>query len=197
MREILLIVIVGAVYLVAAKLGLKVAFVHPSATAVWPPTGIALPALLILGYRVWPAIFLGAFSANITTAGSLGTAVGIATGNTLEGLCGGYLINRFAGGRNVFQRPDNIFRYVVLPGMVSTLVSDKILGTARPQRDAVLDPELRRTLLERHRSQCHIDRHSRATLQEEDAVPKRELAGVRSTPLESREERIDVRRLRH
>src|SRR5213593_2882824 len=42
------------VYLVAGKLGLMLAFVHASATAVWPPTGIALVSLLMLGPRVWP-----------------------------------------------------------------------------------------------------------------------------------------------
>src|SRR5882724_3739001 len=80
------------VYLVAGKLGLMLAFVHASATAVWPPTGIALAAFLLLGHRVWPAILLGAFVVNITTAGSVATSIGIATGNTLEGLVGAYLV---------------------------------------------------------------------------------------------------------
>src|SRR6266849_5275300 len=88
------------VYVVAGKLGLMLAFVHASATAVWPPTGIALAAFLVFGYRVWPGVLVGAFLANITTAGSAATSVGIAAGNTLEGLVGAYLVNRFAGGRN-------------------------------------------------------------------------------------------------
>src|SRR5439155_8343729 len=61
----------GVVYFVAAKLGLKLAFLYPSASSVWPGTGIALAAMLLFGYRVWPAIFLGAFLANLTTAGSV------------------------------------------------------------------------------------------------------------------------------
>ena len=76
------------VYFVAGKLGLLLAFVHASATAVWPPTGIALTAFLLLGSRVWPAILLGAFLVNVTTEGSVLTSIGIATGNTLEGLLG-------------------------------------------------------------------------------------------------------------
>ena len=87
------IAFLAGVYFVAAKLGLSMAFVHPSATAVWPPTGIALAAFLVLGYRVWPGIFLGAFLANLTTAGCVATTFGIATGNTLEGLVGAYLVN--------------------------------------------------------------------------------------------------------
>lgn len=50
-----------AVYVVVGKLGLQLASIHPSATAVWPPTGLALAALLGLGIRVWPGIMLGAF----------------------------------------------------------------------------------------------------------------------------------------
>src|SRR5258705_12844208 len=83
------------VYRGAGKLGLMLAFVHASATAVWPPTGIALVALLMLGPRVWPAIFLGAFIVNITTAGSVATSIGIAAGNTLEGVGGADLVRRF------------------------------------------------------------------------------------------------------
>lgn len=113
----------AVVYFCAAKLGLKLALVHPSATAVWPGTGIALAAFLILGYRVWPGILVGAFLANITTAGSVFTSLGIAAGNTLEGIVGTYLVTRFAGGRNAFSRPTNIFKFTFLAGMLATAVS--------------------------------------------------------------------------
>jgi len=63
------LLILAGVYVVAGKFGLSLAFVNASATAVWPPTGIALAATLLLGYRVWPAILLGAFLVNATTAG--------------------------------------------------------------------------------------------------------------------------------
>jgi len=99
------------------------AFVHTSATAVWPPTGLALAAVLILGYRIWPAIFLGAFLVNIATEGTVATTLGIATGNTLEGLVGAYLVNRFAHGRDVFDHPQDIFRFTLLAGLLSTTIS--------------------------------------------------------------------------
>jgi len=114
------------VYVVAGKLGLMLAFVHASATAVWPPTGIALAAFLLLGPRVWPAIFLGAFLVNITTEGSAWTSIGIATGNTLEGLVGAFLVARFANGRNVFDRARDILTFVALAGLLSTAVSATI-----------------------------------------------------------------------
>ena len=113
----------AVVYFVAAKLGLRLAFVNPSATAVWPPTGIALAAFLIVGARAWPAIFLGAFLANVTTAGSIATSIGIGLGNTLEGWLGAALVGRFAAGRQAFSRPRNAFRFAVLAAAVSTAVS--------------------------------------------------------------------------
>lgn len=80
--------ILTLVYFIAGMLGLTLAFLNASASAVWPPSGIALAALLLLGYRVWPAIFLGAFLVNFTTAGNFPTSLGIAAGNTLEALGG-------------------------------------------------------------------------------------------------------------
>ncbi len=117
------IALLTAVYFVAGKMGLMLAVIHPSASPVWPPTGIALTALLLMGYRVWPAIFLGAFLVNISTAGSVVSSVGIAAGNTLEGVVGAYLMNRFANGRNAFDRTEDVFKFVFLAGMLSTLVS--------------------------------------------------------------------------
>src|SRR5262249_62090101 len=96
------------------------AFVHASATAVWPPTGIALAALLVYGYSVWPAVFVGAFLVNVTTAGLVASSLGIATGNTLEALVGVWLVNRWAGGRQAFARARSFFAFAALAGMVAT-----------------------------------------------------------------------------
>ena len=121
--DIVLVVALGAAYFVAAKLGLRLAFVNPSTTAVWPPTGIALAALVVLGLGVWPAIFLGALLANLTTAGSVATSLAIAGGNTLEGVVGAYLVTRFAGGPRAFDRAGNVFKFVLFAAIVSTAVS--------------------------------------------------------------------------
>src|SRR5438309_195664 len=96
--EFLICLAVASAYVAAGMFGLSVASVNKSASAVWPATGIALAALLVLGYRVWPAIFLGAFVVNIVTAGTVATSLGISLGNTLEGVLGCYLVRRFAGG---------------------------------------------------------------------------------------------------
>src|SRR5260221_2085285 len=112
-----------AAYFLSGKLALNLAFVNPSASAVWPPTGIALAAFILGGYRLWPAILLAAFLVNVTTTGSIATSLAIAAGNTLEGLLGAFLVNRFAGGRDVCRTPQRIFRFTALTAMVSTPVS--------------------------------------------------------------------------
>lgn len=116
-------VILTGVYFGAGKLGLRLAFVNASATVVWAPTGIALAALLIFGYRVWPAILAGAFLVNLTTAGSLATSVAIAVGNTLEGIVGAYLVERLANGRNAFDRSADVFKFAALAAVVSPTLS--------------------------------------------------------------------------
>jgi diguanylate cyclase (GGDEF)-like protein/PAS domain S-box-containing protein len=125
-RELATAAALAVVYFGAAKLGLRLAYVNPSATAVWAPTGIALAAFLIFGFRVWPGIFLGAFLANLTTAGTILTSLCIAAGNTLEGVAGCYLATRFAHGRRAFERAQDILRFAFLAGMVSTTISATI-----------------------------------------------------------------------
>src|SRR5437773_1737864 len=117
-----LIGILAVIYFIAGKLGLMLASLHASASPVWPPAGIALAALLLLGYRAWPAIFMGAFLVNVTTAGNVATSFAIATGNTLEALVGAWLVNRFAGGTNVFDRLQGVFQFALAAG-ISTIIS--------------------------------------------------------------------------
>ena len=117
------IVALAATYFAAGKLGLSLAFVHVSATAVWPPTGIALAAFLFLGRRVWPGVFIGAFLVNLTTAGSALSSAGIAAGNTLEGLVAAELVARYANGRRAFERAPDVFIFALLAALVSPVVS--------------------------------------------------------------------------
>jgi diguanylate cyclase (GGDEF)-like protein len=108
-------------YFLAGKLGLKLAYVNASTSAVWPCTGIAIAALLILGFRMWPAVFAGAFLVNITTAGSITTSLAIAGGNTLEAVTAAYLVNRYADRRNVFERSHNIFKFALFAAFGATI----------------------------------------------------------------------------
>src|SRR5262245_35063319 len=108
-RWLHLTLLAGA-YILAGKLRLMLAFVHASASPVWPPAGIALAGLLLLGLRAWPAILVSAFVVNVTTAGSVATSLGIAAGNTLEGVVGAWLVMRFARGTKAFEDARDTFR---------------------------------------------------------------------------------------
>ncbi|HEX8725806.1 MAG TPA: MASE1 domain-containing protein [Gemmatimonadaceae bacterium] len=125
-RRRIQIAALAAVYFGAAKLGLAVAVVNPSVTAVWPATGIALAALVLWGYDRWPAVLIGAFAANLATAGTIWTSAAIATGNTLEAVLGAYLVSRFVGGRDAFAWLRHVLRFALAAGVVAPAVSATI-----------------------------------------------------------------------
>jgi PAS domain S-box-containing protein len=117
---------VTCAYVAAGKLGLTLAFVHASASAVWPPTGIAIASMLLFGMQLWPAMLAGAFLVNVTNGGAIPASLGIAIGNTLEAVLAVMLTRRLAGGVEAFERARNLFRFVFLAGMVATTLSATI-----------------------------------------------------------------------
>ena len=121
-RQAATLVALTVFYFLGGKLGLRVALVH-GATSVWPPTGIALAAFLILGNRVWPAIYAGAFLVSLTAGSGFIPALFIATGNTWEGLIGAYLVQRYANGRAAFDHPRDVLRYTLLAALGSTVIA--------------------------------------------------------------------------
>src|SRR5712692_9410603 len=126
LRRVALLLGLILIYYLSAKVGLRFAYLDKSITTVWPPTGIALAAFVLLGYEVWPAILVAAFLANVSTTGHVPSSIGIAIGNTAEGLLGSYLVNRFARGGRVFDRVRDIIRFTILAALVSTTVSASI-----------------------------------------------------------------------
>ncbi len=130
LRQAFKILGLALLYFIAAKWGLLMAIVQSNATAIWPPTGIALAALLVGGRRLWPGIFLGAFAANLSTAGTIWTSLGIGAGNTLEALVGSTLVIHFAGGREALLKSANLFKFAFLGGLMAPLVSATVgVGT--------------------------------------------------------------------
>ncbi|WP_187435752.1 MASE1 domain-containing protein [Bradyrhizobium hipponense] len=120
------LVAIGVIYFALAKGGLALASIHPSATPIWPPTGVALAAVLLWGYRTWPAIFTAAVIANATTAGSVATAIAIATGNSLEAVVGAYLINLWSSGCNTFSTPNSVAKFALICFVIATPISASI-----------------------------------------------------------------------
>jgi integral membrane sensor domain MASE1/serine phosphatase RsbU (regulator of sigma subunit) len=116
----------AAVYYGTAKLGLSLTFLNSSISAVWPPTGIALAAVVFWGYRMWPGIALGALLANSWTGIPIYTTLGITVGNTCEALVGGYLLREVADFRPSLERVRDVIALAVLAGILSTMVSATI-----------------------------------------------------------------------
>ena len=119
------LLLVGGAYFGSAKLGLELAYAQGNVTAVWPPTGIALGAIVIWGYRCWPGVALGALLANATTDVPALTTLGITVGNTLEAVCGAALLARF-DFRPALARLRDVLALVICAGIVSTMVAATI-----------------------------------------------------------------------
>jgi PAS domain S-box-containing protein len=98
-REAGRFLLLAAVYYAAARIGLRYATIGQSISLLWPATGVAIAALVLLGPRAWPAVTAGAFLANLHTGVPATAAAGIAAGNTIEALIGAWLLRRRAGER--------------------------------------------------------------------------------------------------
>src|SRR5205809_3022411 len=130
--------VVAVLYCATASLSLRLAFEKTNASPVWPPSGIALVAVLLLGYRVWPGIMLGAFAANVVTfltnqaAGVLATVTissVIGIGNTLEAVVGKSLLDRLVGARSPLDRAPDVFKFAAV-ALLACLVSASVGPTA-------------------------------------------------------------------
>lgn len=113
----------GTAYFLAAKLGLSMAVEAEQVTLVWPAAGIALASLILFGGRVWPGVALGAFLANVTAEEPVLTALGIATGNTLEAVAGAFLLRRLVGFHAALDRVRDALGLVVLAAGLAPCVS--------------------------------------------------------------------------
>ncbi|HLX72936.1 MAG TPA: MASE1 domain-containing protein [Verrucomicrobiae bacterium] len=136
--KLLRFVALAAMFFVAGKIGMLLRDANSGISPIWPATGIALAGLLLWGYRLWPAIFVGACLIDVTShafnhaAGALGIihTLGIAGGDTLEALLGAWLVNRFANGVDAFLRVSDVFRFTIFAGVLGSAVSATVgVGT--------------------------------------------------------------------
>src|SRR5690349_15950912 len=111
LRYLAAVGLIAALYFVAGKFGLTLASVHTNVSPIWPPTGIALAAVLLFGVRVWPGVFLGALLVNLTTPIPLTATLVISIGNTLEAVGAASLLRAF-NFRNSLDRARDVFKFV-------------------------------------------------------------------------------------
>jgi PAS domain S-box-containing protein len=115
--------VLAALYLVVAKLSLLLAIPPGYATAVWPPSGLAVAAILLAGNRLWPGVWLGAALANLTVQASGAAALLIGTGNVLEALVAAALIRRLIGVPHRFESGEDVFKFVAVAAAAATLAA--------------------------------------------------------------------------
>ena len=133
MKRLRTILLVTISYWVSARLGLLLAIPPGYATAVWPPSGVGLGAVLICGYWVLPGIWLGSFLANAQTTfdvhalfPALLLPVGIALGATAQAAVSTHLIRRFVGYSYALVEDRDIFRFFILAGPAGCCINSSI-----------------------------------------------------------------------
>jgi PAS domain S-box-containing protein len=127
----LLLILIIALYYAMANLGFVFAYPGSNASPFWPPAGISLALMLLLGYRIWPAIFIAAILVNLEILLSLGlgwpktisVALITAVGNTLEALMGSYLIRRYSQNQITLPRVRDAYVFIFLGAFLSTFVA--------------------------------------------------------------------------
>jgi diguanylate cyclase (GGDEF)-like protein len=116
------------IYYVAARLSLRLALVGRQVTPIWPPTGIALVALLLFGPRLWPGVTLGALLVNAPIGPSTLAAAGIAVGNTLAPVFAVVLLRR-VDFRKELERLRDVVAIVFLGALLGMVVSATVGAT--------------------------------------------------------------------
>jgi signal transduction histidine kinase len=112
----------AGLYVGAAKLGIELSVARGVVTPVWAPTGIALALLILFGWRLWPAVALGAFIANAISGASIGEAAFISVGNTLEAVVGALLLAR-VGFRPALDRVRDVLVLIGLGALAPTTIA--------------------------------------------------------------------------
>ena len=139
-RVVVLNVALAAVYVVVARFGLMLDAVSGFATLVWPSTGLAVVALIVFGYRLWPGIAAGALITNLGVGAPLAVAAGIAAGNTGEALFGAWAVKRSTGGFPSLGRVRDMVAFIGLVAVGSTLIS-ATLGVTSLRLGGIVDAQ--------------------------------------------------------
>lgn len=135
-RYLVTILAVAVAYFGTGRMGLALAIPPGYATAVWPPSGIALAAVLLAGIRVWPGVLLGSFLVNISTGFDAGTAdtllrslaipIAITSGASLQAVSGGILVMRFGSFPNPLRTVPQIVGLLGLGGAAGCVINASV-----------------------------------------------------------------------
>lgn len=115
------VILLAGIYHLGARLGLLMANVQPNTSPVWPPTGIAIAALLLFGIRYWPGVTLGVFLGFLLSNNPLNVTVGLAVGNTLETVAAVVLLTKVAKFSNKMDHIQDVISLAVFGALATAL----------------------------------------------------------------------------
>jgi signal transduction histidine kinase/integral membrane sensor domain MASE1 len=136
-RDVAGVALLAALYYAAAKIGLRLAYLNGAVTALWPPVGVGIAALVLYGPRLWPGIVIGDLLVGDFST-PLGTVLGQTVGNTLEVLLAALLLRRLTRGRPAMDRVSDVFALVACAA-VGTAISASF-GTTSLRLGDVISP---------------------------------------------------------
>lgn len=115
----------SGIYFLTAKLGLSMTSEAAQVSVIWPASGLAMAMILLLGYYLWPAVFLGAFLANVTASEPLITALGVAAGNTLEALACVWVLHHYFAFDPALKRLKDVLG-LLSAALITTMIAATI-----------------------------------------------------------------------
>jgi PAS domain S-box-containing protein len=121
------IAVVFAVQFAAGKLGDALQIINSGGIGpVWPASGVALAALMLFGYQVWPGVAAGAFLLAFLSPIPHIAAVVYAAGTTLAALTGAFLLRRVVSFRASLSRLRDALWLIVFGAFGSSIVSASV-----------------------------------------------------------------------
>jgi PAS domain S-box-containing protein len=133
---LLVIIVMAVAYVVFAKLSYFSTVPPGYASAIWPPTGIALAGVLIYGKRIWPGVWLGSFIVNGLIPELTGSVTElfitlmltlvISTGATLQAFVGAYWLKRYAGYPSGLKDEKSVLLFLLYGGVLSALINSTL-----------------------------------------------------------------------
>jgi PAS domain S-box-containing protein len=121
------LVVVAVAYFGLGISALVLPWINPTTTPLWPPTGLALALILLRGYRIWPAITVGAFfAAALSPNSSLFLSAAVAIGTPLAASAGAWLLHHWSNGRDTFATARGAAKFALIAFVPTALISSAV-----------------------------------------------------------------------
>ncbi len=134
------ILLISGAYYITARMGMMMGTMSGFATLIWPPSGIALAALILWGRNLWPAVFIGGMSSNYFTGAPLLTSLGVGAGNSLAAVVAVTILIRLTDFNPAMERLRDVIWLAVIGALLSTNISS-LVGVISFRSQGVITPD--------------------------------------------------------